>query len=689
MLMNSIRKLTAGVLIVLCGALLLADCNKSETQEQKAGGSTGAQSISVDVQSSVELLLTDEDTDGDQRITIEDPRIPGTARGDRRFYLKSMDRHSYEIVGTYHLSNLLQEITIARERQDATASIRRDRIFEPPVHRISRMITSMYWDNLTRRIDEAHLDAILKDEKTGSQGVKYLYVPHDDTLAYDYFKRVCAQKPELCCSVVRLDQYITPEYVRGLNGRHGILTLALITRDGTELEGVPFVVPGGRFNEMYGWDSYFESLGLLVDGRIDLAKAMVDNFVYQIRHYGKILNANRTYYLTRSQPPFLTSMIREVYAHLPRNRKSREWLKTALLAAIHEYRNVWTSGARLTTSGLSRYYGAGIGPCPEVSPDNYDSTYAYFEERFGIKLSEFQIIFEKKKSKPLTSELKEFFTHDRAMRESGHDASYRWYTGTDRCADFITVDLNSLLYKYEIDIAALLDAAFGGSLENLDGRIERSEDWHERAGQRKTLIRKYLWNEDLKLFLDFDTASDRNHLYVSAAMFYPMWACHPEDPGTYIISKDEAQALISEILPFLEMPGGIAGSSKESRGERTESRRDRQWDYPYGWAPHQMIAWKALDNYGFEQTTQRLVYRWLYIITRNAVDYNGTVPEKYDVVNRSHKVFAEYGNVGTTFSYITREGFGWMNASYQLGLEILKDQYHEPLNNLIPPEWLF
>ena len=102
-----------------------------------------------------------------------------------------------------------------------------------------------------------------------------------------------------------------------------------------------------------------------------------------------------------------------------------------------------------------------------------------------------------------------------------------------------------------------------------------------------------------------------------------------------------------------------------------------------------MMAWQGLVNYGYDDIACRLIYRWLYTITRNAADYNGTIPEKFDVVHRSHRVFAEYGNVGTDFSYITREGFGWMNASYQVGLNRLPSDLRRHLERLTPPEWLF
>ena len=103
--------------------------------------------------------------------------------------------------------------------------------------------------------------------------------------------------------------------------------------------GVPYVVPGGRFDEMYGWDSYFIVLGLLEDERLDLARGFVDNFTYVIEHYGATLNANRTYYLTRSQPPFFTSMLRAVWEATPPKRRDVRWLKPSAVGGARRIRD--------------------------------------------------------------------------------------------------------------------------------------------------------------------------------------------------------------------------------------------------------------------------------------------------------------------------------------------------------------
>ena len=126
-----------------------------------------------------------------------------------------------------------------------------------------------------------------------------------------------------------------------------------------------------------------------------------------------------------------------------------------------------------------------------------------------------------------------------------------------------------------------------------------------------------------------------------------------------------------------------------SRGPVTIERPQYQWDFPYGWAPHQMLVWQGLIDYGYDNIARRLAYKWLYTITQNAVRYNGTIPEKFDVEQRTHDVLAEYGNVGSAVSSLTKDGFGWTNASYEVGLNILTPDLVDALNRLVPPEIVF
>lgn len=682
------RKMVISFLLTLAAGAWTLDVGEALAQRAAQGVSTAVMDVEVRVNAPNEMarLLKEVDADNDKKITVDDLHSRNSMSTTSTFWLQDLSHTRYEVSGVYFLSNLLQELKLASDRK--LSVVHGNRIFENPVHRISRSIRETYWDNLTRRVDAEHLAQVLEDTKLPKSEWRYLYVPATDPDAFAYFKKAAQAHPEWRVRVQKLPMKIEEANLQTLEGTHGLLPLALQKGPSGKLEGVPFVVPGGRFNEMYGWDSYFESLGLLVDGRLDLAKAMVDNFVYEIEHYGKILNANRTYYLNRSQPPFLTSMIGAVYSRMDRTPANRKWLAHALEAAIREYQNVWMNPAHLTPTGLSRYAGSGRGIPPEVEAGHFDYILGPAAKRHGLSVEQLKARYNSGELKD--PELDEFFAQDLAVRESGHDTTYRWrVNGRDRAADFVTVDLNSLLYKYELDIARIIKAEFGDSFKvaGIEG-ASTSQDWLGRARTRKNLMRKYLWNPARQMFFDYNFVNQTRSQYVSATSFYPLWAQEPGQPATRILDEKEGVACIRALLKELEQPGGLSSTSRASLEKYGDRRVSRQWEYPNGWAPHQIIAWGAIKNYGLTKTADRLVYKWLYTITRNAADFNGTVPEKYDVVKRSHAVFAEYGNVGTQFSYITQEGFGWMNASYQVGLQLLSEPWKPQLEALRPPEWL-
>ncbi|WP_081663228.1 trehalase family glycosidase [Flavobacterium subsaxonicum] len=606
-------------------------------------------------------LLAGYDTDGDKRITKDD------APANKDYFLLSTKGDTVILRNTYYISNLLQELAIANDSAQENLLISLRQIQEPPAERISRRIKTQFWDDLTRTIDEAGLDRIAGDDKMHDTQQR-VYVPFDDAVGIAYFKELQTRKPKL--EVVVLPENITAEYVRSINEKPGILSLKI--EDG---KGVPFVVPGGRFNEMYGWDSYFENIGLLIDHRYDLAKAMVDNFCYQVKHYGKILNANRSYYLTRTQPPFLSSAIREVYHAMP--AKDKEWLAESLAIAIHEYNTVWMQGNRYTPqTGLNRYYADGLGIPPETEPGHFKEILQEYADKHHVTEIEFETKYKSGEIK--SASLDRYFVHDRTLRESGHDTSWRL---DNVAADLNSVDVNALLYKYEKDFEFLISTYFKDGFKGLDGTTYTANFWHEKAETRKLLMRKYLWDDKLQGFFDYNVKTQQRGDFMSATNFFPLWAG--------LCTKDEAAKLVTILMHELKAEGGITGSSKASLDKYAINGVQRQWDYPNGWAPHQMLLWKGLINYGYDNEARELIYRWLWTITKNAVDYNGTIPEKYDVVNATHKVYAEYGNVGTDFAYITRSGFGWMNASYQYGLSLLPEEYIKKLDALESPDSVF
>ncbi|CAO3625486.1 unnamed protein product [Cunninghamella echinulata] len=648
----------------------------------------------VDVEETQKRIL-EQDTDGDFQITVNDA-------GSKTLALGTADSGGYrkiEIRGTYMLANLLQELALAKDYGRRYIVIDEARLNENPVDRLSRMIRHSFWDGLTRRIDADSLEVICPDPKNrSSQQHPIIYVPPGDPEAYAFYCKVASKRPQLNLQVKYLPQEITAEYVRSINDKPGLLTLAMRKVKSTTavnsnngdnnidddddlstMVGLPFVVPGGRFNEMYGWDSYFSALGLLVDGRVDLAKSMVENFAYQIKHYGKILNANRSYYLARSQPPFLTDMALKVYEQLdPLNEKeNKDWLRDILKSAIKEYWQVWMAAPRLDTETmLSRYRPDGKGIPPETEASHFDHVIAPYAKKYGVTIEQFNVMYNHDQvDEP---ELDDYFLHDRAVRESGHDTSYR----LDKvCANLATVDLNSLLYKYEMDIADAINIFLDGHLEDFDGNKQEPCDWVQRAKDRQHRMNTYLWNEEKSLYFDYNTVTKEQINYESVTSFWTLWA--------QLASEDQAKKMVQHSLHKFEVLGGLVSGTEESRGEITLDRPNRQWDFPFGWAPHQMMAWVGFENYGMRDISRRLAYRWLYTITKSFVDFNGVVPEKYDVVSSSHKVQVEYGNVGTDFKFVPREGFGWMNSSYQVGLTYLNVQMRRALGTCTLPDLLF
>lgn len=318
----------------------------------------------------------------------------------------------------------------------------------------------------------------------------------------------------------------------------------------------------------------------------------------------------------------------------------------------------------------------GSGIPPETESSHFDAILAPYVKKHGISQKTFIEGYNNKTIKEPT--LDEYFLHDRAVRESGHDTFYRL---EGKCAYLATVDLNSLLYKYEVDIAFVLEFFCGGKLESKGtGEIETPEKWMEKARLRKERISKYLWNEKDSMFYDYNVKTKRQTGYESATTFWPLWS--------EVASPDQAEKLVNNSTQKLEEFGGLVAGTLKSRGEISLQRPSRQWDYPYGWAPHQILAWIGLCNYGYQGVARRLIYRWLYLLTQAFVDHNGVVVEKYNVTKGAapHTVDAEYGNQGLDFKGVATEGFGWVNASYVFGLTFINRHACRCLGTLTPPD---
>jgi alpha,alpha-trehalase len=502
------------------------------------------------------------------------------------------------------------------------------------------------WNNLQRSLTDCKT---FEDVKT--KGEPILYLPADVGTPSGFSKM-----QEHCgVDVEHLQGMISEQTVTKIQ-RHGLLYLEN-----------PYVVPGGQFNEMYGWDSYFIVRGLLRDHRRGLAKGMVENFFYEIQHYGGVLNANRTYYLGRSQPPFLSSMILAVYdADKAAGQSDLQWLERAYEFAVKDYEQ-WNREPHLAgDTGLSRYFDEGEGPVPEIMGDRSD--YYHGVARFFLihegENSPHLVrhiagqttspatgpVFELPDCDPESKHIpkedcsrqervsltSDFYKGDRSMRESGFDVTFRFGPYGVDTHRFAPVCLNSLLYKTETDIE---------QMSLLLGHKDVARQWAHKAAVRRARIVKYLWNNQRGLFFDYNFATHMQSAYEYATTFYPLWAG--------LVSKKVARA-VARNLPLFEQAGGLTMSRFESQA---------QWDFPYGWAPIHLLAVEGLRRYGYDTDADRITSKFLTMTLRN-FRRDQTIREKYNVVTQSPVTHIV---AGYSQNFI---GFGWTNAVF---LELLHE----------------
>lgn len=329
-----------------------------------------------------------------------------------------------------------------------------------------------------------------------------------------------------------------------------------------------------KYDQFY-WDTYFTILGLTVSGKIELAKGMVDNLIFLYKKFGIIPMRNRFYNLGISQPPFLTSMILEIFNFT----KDKNWLLSSVQVAEDELKNYWMNKNHNLFSGLSRYHD-------------------------------------------------HFWINSTAEHESGWDMTSRF---SERCLDYLPVDLNSLLYKYETDIAEIYRTL---------GNKKKSKEYFVKSEKRKMQIVKFMWNEKRGFFFDYDFRKEKQSDFYSLAGFYPLFA--------KVATKEQAKKMVLCIKDF-EYKGGLANTQKENL-----SQDFKQWDYPNGWANQQYIVIKGLLNYGYNKEAEGLAKKWLDF-NKDMFIKTGKFWEKYNV--------AEY-SAGKLERYPVQTGFGWTNAVF-------------------------
>ena len=366
-------------------------------------------------------------------------------------------------------------------------------------------------------------------------------------------------------------------------------------KDDESLLGLPkpYLVPSYRektgfdYNELYYWDSYFMVQGMLDAEHRELVGGVLEDLMALFKRFKVVPNASRTYLTGRSQPPFLTTFIFDVYQTY---EPGEAWLKEAIDLAKQEYHTVWMGtkkpNERQVYQGLSRYY---------------DINYL----------------------------------HDLAEAESGWDMTPRF---DRRALNYLPVDLNALLYKYETDFSRAA---------KLFGDKREAAKWDDAAAVRKATMNKLMWDRVRGLYYDYNFKREKRGNVSSLAAFFPMWAGMVDDK--------QAAALVKALRRF-ENKGGLATTDALPLGQFVIGSMPTQWAYPNGWAPLHFIVVKALERYGYHQDARRIAMKWLKT-NLNWFNIEHVFLEKYNVVAPEKPPLKGV--------YPSQTGFGWTNAVFE------------------------
>ncbi|MBJ9514814.1 alpha,alpha-trehalase [Citrobacter portucalensis] len=379
----------------------------------------------------------------------------------------------------------------------------------------------------------------------------------------------------------------------------------------------PYVVPGGRFREIYYWDSYFTMLGLAESNHWDKVSDMVANFAYEIDSWGHIPNGNRTYYLSRSQPPFFAFMVELLAQH-----DGNDALKKYLPQMLKEY-SYWMEGVETLQPGQQNKR--------VVKLDDGTILNRYWDERDSPRPESWVEDIATAKSNP-NRPATEIYRDLRSAAASGWDFSSRWMDnpnqlGTLRTTSIVPVDLNALMYKMEKMIALASKAA---------GDDAKAAQYDGFANARQKGIEKYLWNDKEGWYADYDLKSHKVRNQLTAAALFPLYV--------NAAAKDRASKVATATQAHLLQPGGLATTSVKS---------GQQWDAPNGWAPLQWVAASGLQNYGQDAAAMDVTWRFLTNV-QHTYDREKKLVEKYDV--------STTGTGGGGGEYPLQDGFGWTNG---------------------------
>jgi alpha,alpha-trehalase len=382
----------------------------------------------------------------------------------------------------------------------------------------------------------------------------------------------------------------------------------------------PYIVPGGRFREVYYWDSYFTMLGLKASGEVDMIENMVKNFAYMIETFGHIPNGNRSYYLSRSQPPFFALMV-----ELLADSKGDSVYLTYLPALEKEYEFWMEGGDKLQT-------GKAFKRVVKLNDSTILNRYwdDYAAPRQESYKEDVEVALKSRRNKS------EMYTHLRAAAESGIDFSSRWFKDkksltTIAVTDFVAVDLNSLLYKLESTLARAKLVAHDD---------KAAAQYQKKADRRSAAIDRYCWNKILKYYTDFNFKTRRQSGIVTPAGMYPFCVFNKNLDYMSLLARQAATQVKSKLL----QPGGVTASPYNT---------GQQWDAPNGWPPLVWMTVWGLDRCGQRELARDISERWIKLNV-DVFKRTGKLMEKYNVVNLD----LEAGGG----EYPSQDGFGWTNG---------------------------
>ena len=372
----------------------------------------------------------------------------------------------------------------------------------------------------------------------------------------------------------------------------------------------PYIVPGGRFGEIYYWDSYFTMLGLKESGKDEMIKNMLDNFVFLINEIGHIPNGNRTYFTSRSQPPFFAQMV-DLYAEMKGDQVYQEFLP-----AMQKEYDFWMRGHAVVSDKKRKHEHSVFLEENAIVNRYYDSHDAPRQESYREDI--------------------EMGAHGdlRAACESGWDFSSRWLhdkqdLGSIKTLDIFPVDLNALLFGLERQ----LEKGY-----RLSGENTKADQFKSLQNERIALMNNYHWSEASGAFFDYHMERKSHFENYTPAMMYPLFF--------NMVSQEQADKVVDAVKRKLLKAGGIVTSEYET---------GQQWDAPNGWPPLQWVTLMGMHNYGYKSEALDLAKRWT-VLNEKVYKSTGKMLEKYNVEDLS----LEAGGG----EYPVQDGFGWSNGVY-------------------------